>query len=464
MKNNSIYLFAIITLLITGNAMANISLPAFFADNMVLQRNTTVKIWGWANPKEEITLTASWTKETYNTKGNNNAYWEIEIPTTQAGGPYTINIKGYNQVTLNNIMLGEVWLCSGQSNMEWTPNAGINNAEAEIAAANYPNIRLFTVTKAASEYPQLDLKGNWQVCTPETMKHFSAVGYFFSKALKNELKNVPIGIINSSWGATAAEVWMPAEYIAKDPVLAEAATKIPQESEWCPVKPGYTYNAMIRPLVGYKLTGVLWYQGESNCGSGVYNKTLGGLIDVWRKAWKDDFPFYYVQIAPFKYEGGDYQGVGVRDAQRRLLNESTNTGMVVISDVSTTDDIHPRNKKPVGVRLANLALSEHYKIDKGIVNSPLFKYAEEKKKKVTVHFNYADGLYSKTKTSALFELAGDDGIFYTAKAKIKGNTVIVTSKEVKNPIQVRYAWHNAAQADLFNKADLPASSFTAAIK
>ncbi|NDI98405.1 sialate O-acetylesterase [Flavobacterium sp. LaA7.5] len=464
MKNSNFYLFVIITLLITGNAMANITLPAFFADNMVLQRNTTIKIWGWANPKEEIKLTANWTKDTYTITGNNEAYWEIEIPTTNAGGPYTINIKGYNQITLNNVMLGEVWLCSGQSNMEWTPSAGIDNAEAEIAAANYPNIRLFTVGKMSSQYPQLDVKGNWQVCTPETMQYFSAVGYFFAKTLKDELKNVPIGIINSSWGATAAEVWMPAAYIAKDPVLTEAATKIPAESEWCPVKPGYTYNAMIYPLVGYKLAGVLWYQGETNTGSSVYNKTLGGLINAWREAWQDNFPFYYVQIAPFNYEGGSYQGVNMRDAQRRLLNESTNTGMVVISDVSTTDDIHPRNKKPVGERLANLALSEHYKIDKGIVNSPLFKNAEIAGKKITVHFNYADGLYCKSKTSALFEVAGEDGVFYPATAKIKGNTVIVTSKKVNKPAQVRYAWHNTAQADIFNKANLPASSFTAQIK
>ncbi|KAF2519564.1 sialate O-acetylesterase [Flavobacterium salilacus subsp. salilacus] len=464
MKNSNFYLFVIITLLITGNAMANITLPAFFADNMVLQRNTTIKIWGWANPKEEIKLTASWAKDTYTTTGNNEAYWEIEIPTTNAGGPYTINIKGYNQVTLNNVMLGEVWLCSGQSNMEWTPSAGIDNAKAEIAAANYPNIRLFTVGKMSSQYPQLDVKGNWQVCTPETMQYFSAVGYFFAKTLKDELKNVPIGIINSSWGATAAEVWMPAAYIAKDPVLTEAATKIPAESGWCPVKPGYTYNAMIYPLAGYKLAGVLWYQGETNTGSSVYNKTLGGLINAWREAWQDNFPFYYVQIAPFNYEGGSYQGVNVRDAQRRLLNESTNTGMVVISDVSSTDDIHPRNKKPVGERLANLALSEHYKIDKGIVNSPLFKNAEVAGKKITVHFNYADGLYCKSKTSVLFEVAGEDGVFYPATAKIKGNTVIVTSKKVKKPAQVRYAWHNTAQADIFNKANLPASSFTAQIK
>ncbi len=464
MKNNSLYLFAIITLLITGNAMANITLPAFFADNMVLQRNTTVKIWGWASPKEEIRLTASWTKDTYTTTGNNEAYWEIEIPTTKAGGPYTINIKGYNQVTLNNVMLGEVWLCSGQSNMEWTPSAGIDNAKAEIAAANYPNIRLFTVSKKSSEYPQLDVKGNWQECTPETMQYFSAVGYFFAKTLSDDLKNISIGVINSSWGATAAEVWMPADYIANDPILAEAATKIPQESEWCPTKPERTYNAMIYPLVGFKIAGVLWYQGETNAGSAVYNKTLGGLIQSWRNAWADDFSFYYVQIAPFKYEGGDYQGVIVRDAQRRLLNESTNTGMVVISDVSTNEDIHPRNKKPVGERLANLALSKNYKKDKGIVSSPLFESATTNGKKITVHFKNAEGLHTKNKKVTLFEVAGEDGVFYPAKAKIKNTTVVVSSKEVKTPKQIRFAWHNAAQADLFNKAGLPASSFMAQIK
>lgn len=463
---NSIFSYLLITVicLLTTSAVANVMLPACFTDNMVLQRNSIVKIWGWAITNEEIKLTASWTDETFTTKTNSNGRWAIEVPTTEAGGPYTINIKGYDEVTLNNVMLGEVWLCSGQSNMEWTPNAGLDNAKAEIAAADYPNIRLFTVNKMASEYPQLDLKGKWQVCTPETMKHFSAVAYFFAQRLKDELKNVPIGVINSSWGGTAAEVWIPKPYIELSPALTEASKKAPQESEWCPTEPGSTYNAMIHPLVGYEIAGVLWYQGESNCGSDVYNKTLGGLVDAWRTLWNNDFPFYYVQIAPFKYEGGDYQGVGVRDAQRKMLDEVPNTDMVVISDVSTIEDIHPQNKKPVGVRLGNIALKKVYGKNMGLVDSPLFESAKADGNNVTVSFKYDDGLYFTDKKSEMFELAGEDGTFYPATAKIKGNKVIVKSSKVKKPVQIRYAWHNTAQADLFNKAKLPASSFKAAIE
>lgn len=455
MKKNSLLL---VLFIFSIQAIANVSLPSFFSDNMVLQRNSEIKIWGWANPFEDITIKPGWTTQEYKAKPTTDAYWEVLIKTPEAGGPYTISFKGYNEITIKNVMLGEVWFCSGQSNMEWTPSQGIDNAEAEIAKANYPNIRFFTTPKLSTPYPQINVPGDWKICTPETMKYFSAIGYFFGERLQKELKNVPIGIINSSWGGSPAEVWMPEAFIAKDPVIASAAAKL-NPAPWSPVKGGRTYNAMIHPFVGYKVAGVLWYQGESNVGSDVYDKTLAGLIKSWREVWKDDFPFYFVQIAPYKYEGGDYHAVVIRDAQRKILQTVPKTGMAAINDISTTQDIHPRNKRPVAERLANLVLNDVYGTNKGVVNGPLYKTLKTDNNKLTVYFDNNEGLRFKDKTSSQFEIAGADGVFYTAKAQIVNNTVVLTSKEVKRPIRVRYAWNNTATADVFNSAGLPMSSF-----
>lgn len=457
MNKISFYL-SLFILLITGAAKANVLLPSFFSDNMVLQRNSEVTIWGWASPFEDVTLTVGWSKEEIKIKPDNQAHWEVKLKTPEAGGPYTLHFKGYNELTIKNIMIGEVWFCSGQSNMEWSASIGIDNAEAEIAKANYPNIRFFTAPKVAGTSPQMNIVGNWQECTPETMKYFSAVAYFFGERLQKDLKDVPIGLINSSWGGTPAEIWMPEDYIAKDAVLAEAAAKLTPVA-WGPTEPGRTYNTMINPFVGLKLAGAIWYQGESNVGSTVYDKTLAGLIKSWREAWGDDFPFYFIQIAPFNYENDTYGGVIIRNSQRKVLNEVPKTGMVVVGDVSPTDDIHPRDKRTVGERLGNLVLKSQYGIDTGVVNGPLYKDITISKNKVTIRFDYAEGLHFSSKKSELFEVAGKDGTFYPATATIKNNTVVVSSKKVKEPVTVRYAWHNTAKPDLFNGAGLPASSF-----
>jgi len=445
-------------LLTTCTAMANVTLPSVFSDNMVLQRNAEVKLWGWGNPSEKITITTGWDNAQYEVVPSEQATWQVVIKTPGAGGPYTLSFKGYNEVTLQNVMLGEVWICSGQSNMEWTASSGIEGAEAEIAKANYPNIRFFTVPKITAMAPQVNMQGNWQACTPQTMKYFSAIGYFFAQKLQEELKGVPVGVINSSWGGTPAEIWFSADYIANDNVLSQAASKL-SKAPYGPVEPGRAWNAMINPLINFKIAGALWYQGESNVGSEVYNKTLGGLIASWRKEWGYDFPFYFVQIAPYRYDGGTTQGVVIRDAQRSVLAEVPNTGMAVISDVGNVSDIHPRNKKPVGIRLANMALSKTYGVDKGVIESPLYKELKISGNKVTVYFDNAEGLHFKGKTSHLFEVAGADGVFYPVTAKIEKNTVILISKEIKVPVYVRFAWHNVAVADMFNGAGLPASSF-----
>ncbi len=456
MKNN-IFKFAFF-LLISSTMMANVSLPNIFGDNMVLQRNSEVKIWGWASPKEEIKLISSWNNQEYKVTANNQAQWELKIKTPEAGGPFMISIKGYNEVVLKNILIGEVWVCSGQSNMEMSVSWGIDNGEEEAKNAANPNIRFFTVPKLTATTPQNNLLGNWTESTPETMKYFSAVGYFFAKRLREDLKNVPIGLISSNWGGTPAEIWMPEEVIQNDPLLLENAKKL-NEQEYGPRQPGRAYNAMIYPFVGFKIAGTLWYQGESNVGSTVYDKTLSALITSWRKAWQDDFPFYYVQIAPYKTGTNNFSNVTLRDSQRKLLKEVSNTGMVVISDVSDTIDIHPKDKKSVGIRLANLALANTYKTNSGLVNGPVFKDFKAEKNKAIVSFDSAEGLHFKNKTSNQFEVAGADGVFYTAEASIKNNQVILTSKKVNVPVKVRFAWGNTIQSDLFNKVNLPASCF-----
>lgn len=438
--------------------MTTISLPAIFGDNMVLQRNAEVIIWGWANPEEEIKLIASWDNKEYKAVANNKGQWEFKIITFQAGGPYTINVKGNNEIVLKNILIGEVWICSGQSNMEMTPSWGIDNGDEEVKNATNSKIRFFTVPKLTASTPQNNLSGNWVESTPETMKDFSAIGCFFAKRLQEELKDVPIGLISSNMGGTPAAVWMPEEVVTNDAILAESAKRF-NEQEYEPRLPGRAYNAMIHPIVGFKIAGTIWYQGESNVGSTTYDKTLVALIGSWRKVWKEDFPFYFVQIAPNKTGSNNFWNAIVRDAQRRVLKEVSNTGMVVISDVSDVKEIHPTNKVTVGIRLANLALANTYNTNTDLVNSPLYKAIKIEDNKVIVSFDYADGLYFKGKTEQQFEIAGIDGVFYPASAEINDNEVWLESKKDITPVKVRFAWGNTFQSNLFNKANLPASCF-----
>ncbi len=436
---------------------AKVVLPNIFKDHMVLQRNSEVTIWGWGDLNEEISVITGWNEKEYKVKTALTTQWQLKIDTPEAGGPFEIIINGkLNQIVLKDILIGEVWVCSGQSNMEWSANSGIDNAATEIEKANYPNIRFFNVTKRTSETEQDDLEGSWSVCAPETMKDFSAVGYFFARRLQGEM-GIPVGLIDNSWGATSAEVWTPKAVFEKNSYLKQQAKKI-EENIWAPVQPSILYNAMVHPIVNFKIAGVLWYQGESNAANPEsYLELFTAMITSWREEWGYEFPFYYVQIAPYNY-GTVGKGVKVRDAQRRAL-KVTNTGMVVVSDICTTDDIHPTNKQDVGLRLANLALKDQYRVLDNIVNGPLFKEFKISDKKMKVIFENSDGLYFKDKKLENFELAGDDGQFHPAKAHIINDMVIVSSKKVNDPKKVRYAWGNTTLANLFNSAGLPASSF-----
>jgi sialate O-acetylesterase len=435
---------------------SNISLPEIFSDNMVLQQKSDVIFWGWAKTGETVTIKTDWMDTDITTKASPQGTWKIILKTPSAGGPYTIHISGYNELILKNVLIGEVWLCSGQSNMEMSAQWGIKNGDEEIKNANYPEIRLFTVLSSTSHYPQDHFAGKWSACTPEEMKSFSAIGYFFARKLHKEL-GVPVGIINSSWGGTPVESWMPEEATQKDDFLRNAAAK--QVSvPWGPVEPARIYNSMISPMIPFRIAGVLWYQGEANTiNAYAYKEMLEGLIKSWRNKWDYDFPFYFAQIAPYKYEK-PFEGVEVRDAQRRVL-EVPNTGMVVLSDIGDTLNIHPKNKQDAAIRLANIALNRYYKVVKLEDSGPLYKAMTIDRNKAIISFDHSEGLHATGDKLTCFEIAGEDKVYYPGEAKIKDQQIIVQSKKVKIPLTVRFAWSNTATPNLFNGANLPASCF-----
>lgn len=451
------FFYSILFSMITASSVAEVSLPSIFSDNMVIQRNARVKIWGWAKPGEEVRIHTTWNEEVASTKADKNANWEVILNTRDIRGPQKITIKGYNEIVISNVLLGEVWLVSGQSNMEWTAAAGIDNAEEAIAGADHPDIRFFHVLHRTANDPQQDLQGTWVPSSPATMKYFSAVAYFFGKKIKEEL-NVPVGLVNASWGGTPAEVWIPAEVFKKDEELQKAASLLPEE-QWGPNLPGKVYNAMIAPLIPFKFAGILWYQGESNTGTAnYYEKVFSTLIHSWRDNWQEELPFLYAQIAPYNY-GEGFGGVKVRDAQRRVL-ELPKTAMVVTSDIGNINDIHPQNKFDVGLRFANLALNMVY--DKDILSSsPLFESAKIEGHTVKVTFENANGLrIDKNDPVSQFEVAGEDKIFYPAEAEIKNDTVRLKTNKVNEPKYIRFSWGNTVMSNLYNDTGLPASSFT----
>jgi sialate O-acetylesterase len=366
-------LLFLMVLLIPGNsALAGITLPSVFSDNMVLQQNSEASIWGWGNAGELVKIVAGWNSaDTITVKADNSARWETSLKTVDAGGPYSIQILGSSAVELKNVMLGEVWICSGQSNMEWSVNMGIDNGEEEASKADHPGIRIFHIPKKGAEYPQQDCDAAWKVCTPETMRTTSAVGYFFARELHKNL-NVPVGIIVSAWGGTPAEVWIEKSRIENVPGLNE--NKYALSYDWWPGEPGVLYNSMIYPVVPYGIAGAIWYQGESNVSNHqVYASLMKTLIENWRSDFKKDFPFYFVQIAPYSY-GEEGTSEYVREQQAKVEKEVLNTGMVVVSDlVDNINDIHPRNKLDVGKRLARVALAETYHRQVGAYKSPMFE-------------------------------------------------------------------------------------------
>ena len=337
---------------------ANVRLPSVLSSNMVLQQHSRVNLWGWCEPGEKITITTSWDHKADSVKGTRDGNWRLAVATPAAGGPYTIVIRGQNTIHLENILIGEVWVCAGQSNMEMCETWGLPDVKAELPTCYNANIRFFRIPRTTSRYPQDDCPGEWAVCDSNTLKQFSAAAYFFGKKLNHDL-NVPIGLIQAAWGGTPAEVWAPEQLVDHDDLLREAAEKQKPADGW-PYKPGYCYNAMIAPLTPLAVAGAIWYQGESNTAAPeTYGRLLTTMIASWRAAWSLPLSFYYVQIAPFVYGVKDQASV-LREQQSQVMHVE-HTGMVVISDLGIdTTNIHPKDKHDVGYRLADWALADTY--------------------------------------------------------------------------------------------------------
>jgi sialate O-acetylesterase len=425
---------------------------------MVVQQQMPVKVWGWADPGERVEVSLA--GQTRAGSADASGKWLVTLEPLPAGGPHKLIVQGKNRIELEDVLVGEVWIGSGQSNMQWPVRRSMNPDE-EIANANWPKIRLFTVARRIAETPQEDCEGEWLMCSPETVGDFSAVLYFFGRKLHQDLQ-VPVGLINSSWGGTVAEAWTSREALQADedfrPILERGAKFDPKT----PNQPAVLFNGMIHPLLNFAIRGVVWYQGESNCARAEqYQKLFPTLIHDWRKRWGlEDFPFYFVQLAPFRYRNADRRNAAeLREAQRLTLR-LPNTGMVVTTDIGDVNDIHPTNKQEVGRRLALWALAKTYGKTDLVYSGPLYREAKIEGNRIRIFFDHVDGgLVVKGEELTHFQIAGADGEFKPAKAVIDGETVVVWNEEVANPVAVRFGWSDDAEPNLFNAAGLPASPF-----
>ena len=461
--------------LYAGPCLADVRLPKILGSNMVLQRDSEVKIWGWADAGEEVRVTCDWLDREARVNADADGNWQLSIKTGKAGEPHTMTIAGKNSIVLERILFGEVWLGSGQSNMEMPlvkvsgAYTGIKDAAKEVAEAKHPEIRLFQAGNFSSKEPLDDVESGismygiplapckWQACTPETIPTFSSTAYFFARELHTELK-VPIGMIDASWGGTSAETWTPASGLKALGCTAELeqAAKLPQKADQ--KIPARLYNGMIHPLRNFRIRGVVWYQGESNAGrADKYRKLFSTMIDQWRESFGYEFPFYFVQISPFNYRG--LNAAYLREAQLETISLPT-TGMAVTMDIGNLTDIHPKNKQEVGRRLALWALANDY--GRHVVCSgPIYKQSVFTNGKARLKFDHVgSGLATRDGNApSHFEIAGADKVFHPATAVIEGNELIVSSGTVAKPKAVRYAFTSGAMPNLMNKEGLPASSF-----
>lgn len=457
-------LAALLSALVAADSRAAVTLPSVIGDSMVLQRDREVPIWGWDEPGTTVKVKLG--DKEVSTRADADGRWVVTFPALKAGGPLTMTITGTDTREVKDILVGEVWLCSGQSNMEWPVNASANAAE-ERAAANYPNIRHIKIPHVPAATPQSNVPSDgWKVTTPETVGDFTAVGFFFARELNQEL-DVPIGLIGSNWGGTRIEPWTPPVGFEHTPALKDITDNLANFPSKNPdgainhQSPLALYNGMIAPLVPYAIRGAIWYQGESNNGEGMlYHEKMKALIDGWRTVWNDpEMPFYFVQLAPFRY-GKPENLPGIWEAQLATLSVP-HTGMAVTVDISTIGDIHPPNKQDVGKRLALWALSQTYGREGIVYSGPLFKSAEVEGDAIRISFDHVGGgLVSRDgQPLSHFTIAGADGTFVEAEAAIDGDEVVVRAESVKEPKHVRFGWHEEAEPNLSNKEGLPASPF-----
>jgi sialate O-acetylesterase len=457
-----LFLFQLLFMALATQALPK--LPVIFSDNMVMQQNTIAKIWGTARPKHKVHVKTTWGAEQTvisDEKGN----WTASLATGKAGGPYSITISDGKTITLNNVMLGEVWLCSGQSNMEFPVKgwAQVLNADEEVAQASHPDIRLMQIHKVSALQPTGKVVANsatWQVCSPSTISEFSAVAYFFARQLTQKL-HVPVGVIDATWGGSNIESWISKETLSQLPYMKNVLEHLSEPTDRN--TPTSLFNGMIDPLIPMAMRGVIWYQGEQNEQRGYeYRDLFTMLIRDWRNAWQQDFPFYFVQLANFHerhHEPVEAEWAEMREAQDMALHLD-HTGMVVTMDVGQGDNVHYPNKQEVGRRLALQALAKTYG-EKVVCDGPRFAGYKINRDTVMVDFSHAyGGLKAKNGRLTQFTIAGPDHVWHNAQAEIvDSGHVAVWSDRVIMPVAVRYAWQDNPDADLFNGEGLPAASF-----
>lgn len=447
-------------------AQAKVTLPRIFSDGMVMQQETTANLWGEAKANAIVKITASWSKKTITANADSDGKWKTTIATPKAGGPYSITFNDGEKTELKNILMGELWICSGQSNMEMPmkgfKNQPVENALEDILHSTDKEMRLFTVKRVSRFAPADDVIGEWHEANPEAVRNFSATAYYFGRELRRML-GVPVGLIVTSWGGSSCEAWMNRDWLKAFPQV-----ELPKSQETIKSKnrtATVLYNGMLRPLIGVSMRGVIWYQGEENVSrSRYYADLFSRMIKGWREEWQEgDFPFYYCQIAPYDYsliKWEQYNSALLREQQAKAETMNPNVGMAVLMDAGLEYGIHPRKKQLAGMRLALLALNKTYGI-KGITSeSARYKDVEFKGDTAVVSFDRADmWIYGKNGLkSDLVEVAGADKVFHPAKAWIERSKMYVKSDEVKNPVAVRYAFKDWADGDLFSDG-LPISSF-----
>jgi sialate O-acetylesterase len=463
--------FCIICSIAQKPVSATVTLPSFFSDNMVLQQKTDAALWGWAAAGSKVDITTSWNKKKYTATASSNGKWTLKVSTPVAGGPYEITISDGKPITIKNILIGEVWFCSGQSNMEMPmkgfrdqPIKGSNDA---IFNSTNDQIRIYTVPRAVERFLKDTTKTSWwKSASPENISNFSATAYYFGRLLQQQLK-VPVALINDTYGGSSAEAFMSVDALKAFP---EIKVHTPSDTFRLNNRNATTlYNGMIHPIIGYTIRGCLWYQGESNFDRpDQYEKLFPAMVAEWRAEWGEgDFPFYFAQIAP--YSNPQYQAATrneklnsayLRDAQRKAANMIPNSGIVVLMDNGEETIIHPADKETVGKRFAYLALGDTYKWKGFAYQSPAFDSLLINGNIATIRFkNAPNGLTSYSKPLTQFEIAGADKVFRPATAAIRNGTVVVSSPAVPAPVAVRYAFKDFIVGELFSTEGFPVSSF-----
>lgn len=471
-----------------ATAQADVSLPNIFSDHMVLQQGQKNKVWGRADVGESVSVTIH--EQKHQATADAQGDWHLMLEPLPVGGPYELTVKGKNEVQFTDVLVGEVWVCSGQSNMQWSVDQS-NDPDLERAAANFPRLRMVNVPQVGTQEPQWNFNGSWKVCTPENVGKFSAVGYFFGRQLHQTL-DVPIGLINNAWGGSACEAWIRRDLLAADAqyqplldrwaqlesrfqTLSTQAERTEDETKQLNqlrgqmngnARPGNIYNGVLKSHLGYGIRGAIWYQGESNASRAYqYRELFPLMISSWRKEWNQgDFPFYWVQLADFRGERpepAESDWAELREAQTMTMDRLPNTGQAVIIDIGEGKDIHPKNKVDVGRRLARWALAKDYGVQIPY-HSPRYKSMEKQGSKIVITFDHVAGGWRPFDVNEPrgFTIAGADRKFVSASAKILPTGQIeVWSDQVTAPESVRYAWADNPVCNLFSQAGLPLTPF-----